>query len=261
MAKKKKTRRPASGDVATNRRARHKFELVETMEAGIELRGSEVKALREGKAQMSDAYAVVDEGEVWLRNLHIPPYAPASSENHEPERPAEAAAAPGRDRAPDRQDGAEGPDADPDADLLQGPAGEGRAGAGARQGGPRPAARDRRARRPPRGRARVQGADALSRRARSVPGPAADLSPAGDACKDSVKMRNRLAPPACVAALVTAAVLAPAAQAAGPAAGASAATVTLASFTDDARDFIDDNTAFIVGGLVAAILLLLIVMT
>ena len=42
---------------------------------------------RSGKAQMTDAYAVVDDGEVWLRNLHIPPYAPASSENHEPERP------------------------------------------------------------------------------------------------------------------------------------------------------------------------------
>ena len=56
------------------------------MEAGIELQGSEVKSLREGKAQLADAYAVVDRGEVWLRNLHIPPYAPASRENHEPER-------------------------------------------------------------------------------------------------------------------------------------------------------------------------------
>ncbi len=87
MAKpKKKTRAAASGDVATNRRARFRFTYVETMEAGIELQGSEVKALRQGKAQMGDAYAVVDRGEVWLRNLHIPPYAPASSQNHEPER-------------------------------------------------------------------------------------------------------------------------------------------------------------------------------
>ena len=85
MAQKKK-RSLASGDVATNRRARHKFEFVETMEAGIELQGSEVKSLREGKAQLAYAYAVVDRGEVWLRNLHIPPYAPASRENHEPER-------------------------------------------------------------------------------------------------------------------------------------------------------------------------------
>lgn len=88
MAKKgKKKRDPASGDVATNRRARHKFELVEKFEAGIVLTGTEVKSLRNGKAQMSDAYAVVNDGEVWLRNLHIPPYEPASRENHEPERP------------------------------------------------------------------------------------------------------------------------------------------------------------------------------
>lgn len=88
MAKKaKKKRSPASGDVATNRRARHKFEFLETFEAGIQLRGTEVKALREGKAQLSDAYAVVEDGEVWLRNFHIPPYAPASRENHDPERP------------------------------------------------------------------------------------------------------------------------------------------------------------------------------
>jgi SsrA-binding protein len=88
MAKKgKKKREPASGDVATNRRAGHKFVLIEKLEAGIVLRGSEVKSLRTGKAQMADAYAVVDEGEVWLRNLHIPPYEPASRENHEPERP------------------------------------------------------------------------------------------------------------------------------------------------------------------------------
>jgi SsrA-binding protein len=87
MAKKDKKRAPASGDVATNRRARHKFELIEKVETGIVLRGSEVKSLRTGKAQMADAYAVVDDGEVWLRNLHIPPYEPASRENHDPERP------------------------------------------------------------------------------------------------------------------------------------------------------------------------------
>jgi SsrA-binding protein len=85
--KQKKKRLPASGDVVTNRRARHKFEWVEKMEAGIELRGSEVKALRGGKAQMTDAYAVVDGGEVWLRKLHIPPYEFAPSDAHEQERP------------------------------------------------------------------------------------------------------------------------------------------------------------------------------
>jgi SsrA-binding protein len=88
MAKKaKKPRLPASGDVVTNRRARHKFEWVEKMEAGIVLSGSEVKALRGGKAQMTDAYAVVDDGEVWLRKLHIPPYEFSSVDAHEAERP------------------------------------------------------------------------------------------------------------------------------------------------------------------------------
>src|SRR6476646_759773 len=84
---KGKPRAPATGDVATNRRARHRFEFVEQMEAGIELQGSEVKSLRQGKAQMGDSYAVVERGEVWLRNLHIAPYIPASREHHEPERP------------------------------------------------------------------------------------------------------------------------------------------------------------------------------
>lgn len=83
----KKRRKPVSGDVATNRRARQRFELLEKMECGIELRGTEVKSLREGKAQLVDAYAVIDRGEVWLRNAHIPPYAPAADQNHDPERP------------------------------------------------------------------------------------------------------------------------------------------------------------------------------
>jgi SsrA-binding protein len=88
VAKKaKKPRLPASGDVVTNRRARHKFEWVEKMEAGIVLTGSEVKALRSGKAQMTDAYAVVDDGEVWLRKLHIPPYEFAAVDAHDSERP------------------------------------------------------------------------------------------------------------------------------------------------------------------------------
>jgi SsrA-binding protein len=88
MARKSKApRAPVSGDVATNRRARHKFQFLETMEAGIELQGSEVKSLRDGKAQINEAYAVVDRGEVWLRGAHIPPYQPASDQNHEPDRP------------------------------------------------------------------------------------------------------------------------------------------------------------------------------
>jgi SsrA-binding protein len=88
MAKKSKgARAPEGGDVATNRRARHKFKLLETMEAGIELRGSEVKSLRDGKAQINEAYAVINDGEVWLRGAHIPAYLPASDQNHDPDRP------------------------------------------------------------------------------------------------------------------------------------------------------------------------------
>jgi len=86
MAKKGK-RKVDAGDVASNRRARHKFEILESFEAGLVLRGSEVKSLREGKAQIAEAYATVQDNEVWLRNAYIPPYEPASMDNHEPERP------------------------------------------------------------------------------------------------------------------------------------------------------------------------------
>src|SRR5262245_42259836 len=88
MARKSKgQRKPASGDVATNRRARHRYQVLERMEAGIELQGSEVKSLRDGKAQINEAYAVVDGGEVWMRAAHIPPYPPAADQNHDPDRP------------------------------------------------------------------------------------------------------------------------------------------------------------------------------
>jgi len=73
-------------DVATNRQARFRYHLLETWEAGIALTGTEVKSLRGGKAQLKDGYAVVRDGEVWLLNVHIPPYPPATTNNHEPER-------------------------------------------------------------------------------------------------------------------------------------------------------------------------------
>jgi SsrA-binding protein len=73
-------------DIATNRQARHRYNLLEKWEAGLVLTGTEVKALREGKAQIKDGYASVRDGEVWLHNVHIPPYGPASRENHDPER-------------------------------------------------------------------------------------------------------------------------------------------------------------------------------
>src|SRR4051794_2101407 len=87
MAKRGAKRKPASGDVATNRRAGYKYQLTDRFECGIELVGSEVKSLRQGGGQIGDAYAVVQGGEVWLRGAHIEPYGPASSENHDPERP------------------------------------------------------------------------------------------------------------------------------------------------------------------------------
>jgi len=86
MAKGKK-RKAAPGDVATNRQASYRFDLLDKIECGIVLAGTEVKALRDGAAQLKDGYAQITDGELWLHNVHIPPYGPASRENHEPERP------------------------------------------------------------------------------------------------------------------------------------------------------------------------------
>ena len=87
MAKKGGKRKIGAGDVASNRYASHKYELIERLEAGIALQGSEVKSLRESGAQLKDGYASVEHGELWLHGVHIPPYQPASRENHDPERP------------------------------------------------------------------------------------------------------------------------------------------------------------------------------
>jgi SsrA-binding protein len=85
MAKKGK-RKAASGDVATNRRASHKYEFVERFEAGIELQGTEVKSLREGRASLVDGYAFIDGGEIWLDAVHIPEYTEGTWNNHAPRR-------------------------------------------------------------------------------------------------------------------------------------------------------------------------------
>jgi SsrA-binding protein len=85
MAKRGK-RKAAPGDVATNRQAAFRFNLLERLECGIVLTGTEVKSLREGKAQIKDGYAAVRDGELWLHNVHIPPYQPAARANHDPER-------------------------------------------------------------------------------------------------------------------------------------------------------------------------------
>jgi len=86
MAKGQK-RKASPGDVATNRQARFRYELLDKLEAGIVLLGTEVKALRTGGAQMRDSYAnLTPDGELWLHNLHIPHYGPAARENHDPDR-------------------------------------------------------------------------------------------------------------------------------------------------------------------------------
>lgn len=73
--------------VATNRQARRDFELGDRYECGIVLQGSEVKSLRESKVQLSDAWASIDDGEVWLNGLHIAPYSHAQSHSgHDPSR-------------------------------------------------------------------------------------------------------------------------------------------------------------------------------
>ena len=77
---------PARQILASNRKARHNYSILETFEAGLVLLGTEVKSLRDGRASLADAYATVDDGEVWLRNLHIPEYHHGSWTNHDPRR-------------------------------------------------------------------------------------------------------------------------------------------------------------------------------
>ncbi|HEY3774684.1 MAG TPA: SsrA-binding protein SmpB [Solirubrobacteraceae bacterium] len=86
MAKTSK-RKAASGDVASNRQAGFRYNLLERFECGIVLEGTEVKSLREGGAQLKDSYASVRDGELWLYGVYIAPYGPASRNNHDPERP------------------------------------------------------------------------------------------------------------------------------------------------------------------------------
>jgi SsrA-binding protein len=76
----------ADGSIARNKRARHDYHILETWEAGIALLGTEVKALRDGRANLTDAYGVVKDGEVYLLNLHIGHYDTGGVFNHEPTR-------------------------------------------------------------------------------------------------------------------------------------------------------------------------------
>ncbi|BDB41116.1 MULTISPECIES: SsrA-binding protein SmpB [Mycobacterium] len=88
MANKSQSKRRADGRqiIASNRKARHNYAILEVFEAGVALQGTEVKSLREGHASLVDAFATVDDGEIWLRNVHIPEYRHGSWTNHEPRR-------------------------------------------------------------------------------------------------------------------------------------------------------------------------------
>jgi len=72
--------------VASNRKAYHDYTIEDTIEAGIVLIGSEIKSIRAGRANLRDGYAVIENGEVWMHNVHIAPYDPASRYGHEPRR-------------------------------------------------------------------------------------------------------------------------------------------------------------------------------
>ena len=84
----KTSRRKANaGDIATNRPASYRYNLLERFECGIVLTGTEIKSVREGQVQLKDSYAAVRDGEVWLYDMYIAPYGPAARDNHDPERP------------------------------------------------------------------------------------------------------------------------------------------------------------------------------
>jgi SsrA-binding protein len=73
--------------IVTNRRARYNYEISDTVEAGLVLTGTEIKAIREGRVNLSDSYAKPENGELWLVNAHIAQYSAGSLNNHEPTRP------------------------------------------------------------------------------------------------------------------------------------------------------------------------------
>ncbi|MGI6547126.1 MAG: SsrA-binding protein SmpB [Bacillota bacterium] len=79
-------RQRAEKTIASNRKARHDYEILETLEAGIVLQGTEVKSLRQGRANLRDSYAMMENGEIFLHKLHIAPYEQGNRFNHEPDR-------------------------------------------------------------------------------------------------------------------------------------------------------------------------------
>jgi SsrA-binding protein len=81
------TDKPATKLIAQNRRARHDYEIEDTVEAGLVLVGTEVKSCRDGKVNLQDGYVRVDDGEAWLMQAHIAPYSHGNRANHDPVRP------------------------------------------------------------------------------------------------------------------------------------------------------------------------------
>jgi SsrA-binding protein len=82
-----KDRDPGRQTVASNRKARHDYQIIETIECGIVLTGDEVKSLRGGRASLTEAYARVHDGEAWLEGMHVPPYEQGDKRRHLPTRP------------------------------------------------------------------------------------------------------------------------------------------------------------------------------
>ena len=85
-SKPEKPASPAPKIIADNRRARHEYEIIEVFETGIELKGTEVKSMRTGKANLQDAFARIEAGQMWLYNCHIAPYDFGNRFNHDPVR-------------------------------------------------------------------------------------------------------------------------------------------------------------------------------
>ena len=126
---------PGRAFVAQNRRARHDYDILDTYEAGIVLVGGEVKSFREGRVQLRDSFARVQDGEVWLHGMHISPYAYSSGFGYaDPDRSRKLLLHRRQIHRADAPDPARPPDPRATVGLLQRWAGEGRAG-----GGPRPA--------------------------------------------------------------------------------------------------------------------------
>ena len=136
--------------VITNRKARHDYFVLDTYECGIVLKGPEVKSIRNGRANLQDGYARIDDGEVWLFGMHVSPYEFSRGEL-DPVRPRKLLLH--HKEIVELARGARGPghDARAAARLLQGRARQDRAGHGPGQGALRQAPGDRQARRPPRG--------------------------------------------------------------------------------------------------------------